>query len=94
MFLTHNKDKVGGDAQTPGLVFMNELRCSSSILFILYSSVSFFRTQGVKKPFTEVIRANIGDCHAMGQKPITFFRQVSNVTRRIPIVNEGRASSF
>lgn len=32
--------------------------------------------QGVKKPFTEVIRANIGDCHAMGQKPITFFRQV------------------
>lgn len=34
-------------------------------------------TQGVKKPFTEVIRANIGDCHAMGQKPITFFRQVS-----------------
>ncbi|XP_053105581.1 alanine aminotransferase 1 isoform X2 [Hemicordylus capensis] len=33
--------------------------------------------QGVKKPFTEVIRANIGDAHAMGQKPITFFRQVS-----------------
>ncbi|XP_051958907.1 alanine aminotransferase 2-like isoform X1 [Xyrauchen texanus] len=31
---------------------------------------------GVKKPFTEVIKANIGDCHAMGQKPITFFRQV------------------
>ncbi|GAB1299518.1 Alanine aminotransferase 1 [Apodemus speciosus] len=32
--------------------------------------------QGVKKPFTEVIRANIGDAHAMGQRPITFFRQV------------------
>uniref|UniRef100_A0A7N6BXB1 alanine transaminase n=1 Tax=Anabas testudineus TaxID=64144 RepID=A0A7N6BXB1_ANATE len=32
--------------------------------------------QGVKKPFTEVIKANIGDAHAMGQKPITFFRQV------------------
>ncbi|EEB17528.1 Alanine aminotransferase, putative [Pediculus humanus corporis] len=32
--------------------------------------------QGVKKPFTEVLKANIGDCHAMGQKPITFFRQV------------------
>ncbi|XP_059528567.1 alanine aminotransferase 1 [Myotis daubentonii] len=32
--------------------------------------------QGVKKPFTEVIRANIGDAHAMGQKPITFLRQV------------------
>ncbi|XP_043834040.1 alanine aminotransferase 1-like isoform X2 [Dromiciops gliroides] len=32
--------------------------------------------QGVKKPFTEIIRANIGDAHAMGQKPITFIRQV------------------
>lgn len=32
--------------------------------------------QGVKKPFSEVIRANIGDAHAMGQKPITFLRQV------------------
>ncbi|XP_054165907.1 alanine aminotransferase 2-like [Oppia nitens] len=31
---------------------------------------------GVQKPFEEVIRANIGDCHAMDQKPITFFRQV------------------
>jgi alanine transaminase len=32
--------------------------------------------KGVKKPFTEVIRANIGDCHATGQKPLTFLRQV------------------
>ncbi|XP_021957727.1 alanine aminotransferase 2-like isoform X2 [Folsomia candida] len=31
---------------------------------------------GSKKPFTEVIKANIGDAHAMGQKPITFIRQV------------------
>lgn len=31
---------------------------------------------GVKKPFDEVIRANIGDCHMMGEKPITFIRQV------------------
>ncbi|UYV83697.1 hypothetical protein LAZ67_23002119, partial [Cordylochernes scorpioides] len=30
---------------------------------------------GVKKPFEQVIRANIGDCHAMGQKPLTFLRQ-------------------
>ncbi len=29
---------------------------------------------GAQKPFKEVIRANIGDCHAMGQKPLTFFR--------------------
>ncbi|XP_032079317.1 alanine aminotransferase 1 isoform X2 [Thamnophis elegans] len=33
--------------------------------------------QGVEKPFTEVIAANIGDAQAMGQKPITFLRQVS-----------------
>lgn len=31
---------------------------------------------GGSKPFKEIIRANIGDCHAMGQKPLTFFRQV------------------
>uniref|UniRef100_A0A8C2RZ40 Alanine aminotransferase 1 n=1 Tax=Capra hircus TaxID=9925 RepID=A0A8C2RZ40_CAPHI len=29
-----------------------------------------------QKPFTEVIRANIGDAQAMGQIPITFPRQV------------------
>ncbi|XP_037543435.1 LOW QUALITY PROTEIN: alanine aminotransferase 2-like [Nematolebias whitei] len=33
-------------------------------------------SQGRKKPFAEVIKANIGDAHAMGQQPITFFRQV------------------
>uniref|UniRef100_A0A4W4GNG6 alanine transaminase n=1 Tax=Electrophorus electricus TaxID=8005 RepID=A0A4W4GNG6_ELEEL len=32
--------------------------------------------EGVKKPFNEVIKANIGDAHAMGQRPVTFFRQV------------------
>ncbi len=32
--------------------------------------------QGAKKPFTDVIKANIGDAHAMGNKPITFLRQV------------------
>ncbi|XP_066512209.1 alanine aminotransferase 2-like [Hoplias malabaricus] len=32
--------------------------------------------EGDKKPFTEVIKANIGDAHAMGQQPITFLRQV------------------
>ena len=28
------------------------------------------------RPFDSVIRANIGDCHAMGQRPLTFLRQV------------------
>ena len=29
-----------------------------------------------KRPFKQIIRANSGDCHAMGQKAITFIRQV------------------
>ncbi|XP_053305792.1 alanine aminotransferase 2 [Spea bombifrons] len=32
--------------------------------------------RGIKKQFDEVIRANIGDAHAVGQQPITFLRQV------------------
>jgi alanine transaminase len=35
-----------------------------------------FNLKGTKLPFDRVIRANIGDCHATGQKPITFLRQV------------------
>lgn len=31
---------------------------------------------GEQKPFKSVIRANIGDCHAMNQKPLTFYRQM------------------
>lgn len=31
---------------------------------------------GAQKPFKSVISANIGDCQAMDQKPITFIRQV------------------
>ena len=30
---------------------------------------------GVKKPFDKIIMSSVGDCHAMGQKPITFTRQ-------------------
>lgn len=32
--------------------------------------------RGIKKPFDKIIKANIGDCQAMNQKPITFIRQV------------------
>ncbi|XP_042906500.1 alanine aminotransferase 2 isoform X1 [Parasteatoda tepidariorum] len=32
--------------------------------------------KGIKKPFNDVIRGNLGDCHRMGQRPITFIRQV------------------
>ncbi|KAI8425869.1 hypothetical protein MSG28_004889 [Choristoneura fumiferana] len=33
--------------------------------------------KGAKKPFKRVIKANIGDAHAMGQRPLTFVRQVT-----------------
>ncbi|KAG5309941.1 ALAT2 aminotransferase, partial [Acromyrmex insinuator] len=36
--------------------------------------------KGVDKPFKEVIKANVGDAHAMGQQPITFLRQVLTLT--------------
>jgi alanine transaminase len=45
-------------------------------LVIRASEIEKELKEGAKKPFTEVIRANIGDCHAMGQTPITFIRQV------------------
>lgn len=32
--------------------------------------------KGQNKDFDKIIRANIGDCHATGQKPLTFLRQI------------------
>ncbi|CAH0730106.1 unnamed protein product, partial [Brenthis ino] len=32
--------------------------------------------EGVPNSFERVVRANIDDCQALGQKPITFIRQV------------------
>ncbi|GFS89843.1 alanine aminotransferase 2 [Nephila pilipes] len=46
--------------------------------------------KGEKKPFTEVIRANIGDCHAMGQKPLTFIRQVLTLCTYPSLMNDDR----
>merc|ERR1712142_872954 len=42
--------------------------------------------QGVKKPFSNVIKANIGDAHAMGNKPITFIRQVMAIITHPPLL--------
>ncbi|XP_062537364.1 alanine aminotransferase 1-like [Armigeres subalbatus] len=44
--------------------------------------------KGDKKPFKEVIRANIGDCHAMGQEPITFLRQVLGLVAYPPLFDD------
>jgi len=42
---------------------------------------------GVKKPFPNVIKANIGDAHAMGNKPITFIRQVLAIVTHPPLLD-------
>ena len=41
-----------------------------------FKHIYFLIKKGAIKPYERVIRANIGDCHATGQKPITFLRQV------------------
>lgn len=59
--------------------FSVEVKNGVYIIYMIQSTffyVLHFQFQGVKKPFKEVLKANIGDCHAMGQKPITFIRQV------------------
>lgn len=45
--------------------------------------------KGAKKPFKRVIKANIGDAHAMGQVPITFFRQVLACVSFPDLIKEG-----
>ncbi|XP_020292446.1 alanine aminotransferase 1 [Pseudomyrmex gracilis] len=44
--------------------------------------------KGAKKPFKEVIKANVGDAHAMGQQPITFLRQVLTLTVSPQLLND------
>ena len=43
--------------------------------------------QGEKKPFKDVIRANIGDAHAMQNRPITFVRQVMALVVHPPLMD-------
>ena len=40
----------------------------------------------MQKPFKNVIKANIGDAHAMGNKPITFIRQVLAIVTHPPLL--------
>uniref|UniRef100_A0A0M3INT1 alanine transaminase n=1 Tax=Ascaris lumbricoides TaxID=6252 RepID=A0A0M3INT1_ASCLU len=39
--------------------------------------------KGAKKPFNSIVKANIGDAHDMGQKPITFIRQVTGLSKNV-----------
>ena len=41
----------------------------------------------VKKPFTSVIKANIGDAHAMENKSITFIKQVLALITDSPLLD-------
>nr|CDS24338.1 alanine aminotransferase 2 [Echinococcus granulosus] len=43
---------------------------------------------GEKKNFQQVVKCNIGDCHATGQKPITFFRQVIALCSYPPLLED------
>eukprot|EP00090_Calanus_glacialis_P014648 TRINITY_DN2347_c0_g1_i1.p1 TRINITY_DN2347_c0_g1~~TRINITY_DN2347_c0_g1_i1.p1 ORF type:complete len:484 (-),score=196.37 TRINITY_DN2347_c0_g1_i1:153-1604(-) len=55
-------------------------------LVIRASALELELKQGVKKPFSNVIKANIGDAHAMGNKPITFIRQVMAIITHPPLL--------
>uniref|UniRef100_A0A0B7AXA4 alanine transaminase n=1 Tax=Arion vulgaris TaxID=1028688 RepID=A0A0B7AXA4_9EUPU len=44
--------------------------------------------EGAKKNFADVIRANIGDCHATGQEPLTFLRQVIALCAYPPLMKD------
>ncbi|KAF2900087.1 hypothetical protein ILUMI_06102 [Ignelater luminosus] len=45
---------------------------------------------GVKKPFKDIIKPDVGDCHAMGQLPITFIRQVMAMVFYPPLLDDPR----
>lgn len=50
----------------------------------------WYPLQGAQKPFKEVIKANVGDAHAMGQKPITFLRQVLAISLCPELLEDSR----
>lgn len=50
--------------------------------------------KGVSHPFNQVIRANIGDAHAMGQKPITFVREVVSLSMFPNLMENAARSTF
>lgn len=46
--------------------------------------------KGESKPFKNVIKANIGDAHAMGQRPITFIREVLACVANPSLLTSGK----
>lgn len=43
---------------------------------------------GIPKSFAEVINAHIGDCHALGQKPLTYIRQIIALVLMPELIND------
>lgn len=73
--MDHDKKK-----QVPGLAFKKpqwESGYLKTLQIKVLKNIYIIYFQGKSKPFSDVIRANIGDCHATGQKPLTFLRQVN-----------------
>jgi alanine transaminase len=60
------------------------------VTFMFLKLKGIYLLKGLKKPFTEVIKANIGDCHAMGQVPITFIRQVLALVTYPELLSDSR----
>ena len=52
------------------------------------SHLKSYLKKGQSKPFDKIIKANIGDCQATGQKPITFIRQVNYYIKKKENVNK------
>ncbi|KAK9869462.1 hypothetical protein WA026_003217 [Henosepilachna vigintioctopunctata] len=48
-------------------------------VYVRVSEIEKELQSGVKKPFKKLYKSIIGDCHAMGQIPITFIRQVLSI---------------
>lgn len=69
-----NKRTITTESMNPNIIRMQY--AVRGPLVIRAAEIEKDLQKGVKKPFKEVIRANVGDCHAMGQKPLTFIRQV------------------
>lgn len=81
----------GGKVLTEDTVFTNLRKMEYAVrgpLLVRALEIEKELQKGAKKPFKEVIKANVGDAHAMGQQPITFLRQVLTLTVSPNLLND------
>merc|ERR1712088_913972 len=74
---------VAADKSGPTITLENMNPCVKEMEYAVRGPLVIRATEiekeiqnGVSKPFNDVIKANIGDAHAMGQAPVVFLRQV------------------